>query len=85
MVIDLHLSKDIIDSPYFDPRNALSIQLDILEKELDNAIVSNTTELTIIHGVGEGVLKKEVQKILKSNKHIREFTNEYGKTKVIFK
>jgi hypothetical protein len=85
MVIDLHLTKEITDSPYYDPKNSLSIQLDILDKELDNAIVKSISELTVIHGVGEGILKKEVHKILKAHPYVREFTNDYGSTKVIFK
>ena len=44
MIIDLHLTKDIIESPYFDPKNSLYIQLDMFEKELDNAIVANVPE-----------------------------------------
>ena len=85
MTVDLHLTKDIIESKYFDPRNALSIQISILEKELDNAIVSGVNEMIVIHGVGEGVLKKEVHKILKAHPHVTGFSNDYGSTKVIFK
>ena len=85
MTVDLHLSKEIIESKYFDPRNALSIQISILEKELDNAIVKGLNEMTIIHGVGEGILKKEVHKVLKAHSHVTEFSNDYGSTKVKFK
>ncbi len=85
MEIDLHLTKDIINSPYFDPKNALSIQISILEKELDNAILKNITEMTIIHGIGEGILKKEVIKVLKNYPLVSEIKEEYGKTKIIFK
>jgi len=85
MEIDLHLTKEILSSPYFDPKDALSIQIGILEKEIDKALVSNLTEVTIIHGVGEGVLKKEVHKVLKAHPSVSEYSNDYGKTKVIFK
>lgn len=30
-------------------------------------------ELAIIHGIGEGILKKEVHKVLKNNKKVVEF------------
>ncbi len=85
MEIDLHLTKEIISSPYFDPKDALNIQLGMLEKGIDNAILANSYEITIIHGVGEGVLKKEVQKILKKHPLIIEIKDDYGKTKAIFK
>ena len=85
MEIDLHLTKDIINSPHFDPKYALSIQIGMLEKGIDNAILSNSHDITIIHGVGEGILKKEVQKILKKHPLISDIKDEYGKTKAIFK
>ena len=91
MIIDLHLTKDIIESPYFDPKNSLYIQLDMFEKELDNAIVANVPELTVIHGIGEGVLKSEVHKILKKHPLVAGYINEYnilygmGSTKIVFK
>ena len=91
MIIDLHLTKEILESPYYDPRNSLSIQLDIFEKELDNAIVTNVHELVVIHGIGEGVLKKEVHKLLKKHPLVSGYSNEYnilygmGSTKITFK
>ena len=91
MLIDLHLKREILESPFFDPRNSLSIQLDIFEKELDNAIVVNAPELVVIHGVGGGVLKNEVHKILKKHPLVKLYSNEYnvlygmGSTKIIFK
>lgn len=85
MEIDLHLTKEIINSPHFDPKDALNIQIGILEKGIDNAILLNSHEITIIHGVGEGVLRKEVHKVLKSHPFISEIKDEYGKTKAIFK
>ncbi len=37
MVIDLHLPSRITKSPNFEPKQALQIQLDIFEAELDIA------------------------------------------------
>lgn len=85
MEIDLHLTKEIINSPHFDPKYALSIQIDILEKGIDNAILANAADITIIHGVGEGILRKEVHKILKGHPHVSEIVDDYGKTKAILK
>lgn len=85
MEIDLHLTKEILNSPYFDPKHALSLQIDILEKGIDNAIISNSHEITIIHGVGEGVLKKEVHNVLKKHPNISSIIDDYGKTKAILK
>lgn len=84
-VIDLHLvSNDIVDFP-------LQYQLDVFERELDKALVLGLTELYVIHGIGEGILKAEVHKICSEHPHILEYKNEYhplygmGSTKIIFK
>lgn len=78
MVIDLHLTDEIINSSHYEPQYSLSIQMDYLEKELDNALVQGCDSITIIHGIGEGILKKEVHKYLKSHPHVGEFKNEYN-------
>lgn len=83
-VIDLHLLSDNIEFP-------LVYQLDTFERELDRALVRGLDHLIVIHGIGEGVLKNEIHKILKSHPHILEYKNEYhplygmGSTKIIFK
>lgn len=81
-VIDLHTNSDLRDS--------LGIQLGIFEKELDRALVSGLDGLIVIHGIGEGVLKREVHRILGEHPHVSEYKNEYhpmygwGSTKIIF-
>lgn len=91
MVIDLHLPSRITKSPNFEPKQALQIQLDIFEAELDIALVNGETELTVIHGIGSGVLKKEVHKLAKKHPHVLTCVNEYnplygfGSTKITFK
>jgi hypothetical protein len=91
MVIDLHLPSRITESPNFEPKHALQIQLDIFEAELDIALVNGEIELTVIHGIGSGVLKKEVHKLAKKHPHVLTCVNEYnplygfGSTKITFK
>lgn len=91
MVVDLHLPSRITESPNFDPKHALQIQLDMFESELDTALVNGETELVVIHGIGSGVLKKEIHKIAKKHPHVGVCINEYnplygfGSTKIIFK
>ena len=91
MVIDLHLPSRITESPNFEPKQALQIQLDIFEAELDIALVNGETELVVIHGIGSGVLKKEVHKLAKKYPHVLTCVNEYnplygfGSTKITFK
>ena len=44
-----------------------------LEEFMDRAIMNNAFELRIIHGVGNGIMKKNVHKKLKEYKSIREY------------
>lgn len=85
MIIDLHIKEDS------DIRGALYTQLDFFEKELDRCLMLNIDNVYVIHGIGEGILKREVHNILKSHPHVSEYINEYhpsygwGSTKIIFK
>ncbi len=45
---------------------------EIIDKYLDNAIMSGRSEVTIIHGKGTGALRKGVQEYLKSHPHVLE-------------
>ncbi len=53
--------------------------LENVQNFIDQAIVNNLEEIKIIHGVGEGVLLKEIRAFLKSDKRIAEFRRgKYG-------
>lgn len=45
----------------------------LVEEFLEYNYKLGELELAIIHGVGEGILKKEVHKVLKNNKLVVEF------------
>lgn len=40
---------------------------------IDSAIVNGLDEVTIIHGVGEGILLKTIREYLKNNKNVKEY------------
>lgn len=40
---------------------------------IDNCILTNINKITIIHGKGSGILRREIHKYLKSNKHIKTY------------
>ena len=83
-VIDLHIISNGVEFP-------LQYQLDRFEFELDNALFRGLSEFRVIHGIGEGILKKEINKILKSHPHILSYNNDFhplygmGSTKIVFK
>jgi len=48
-------------------------QLNQFEKILDNAILNDLKQITLIHGKGAGVLRKELHKRLRKNKAIKNY------------
>ncbi len=53
--------------------------LENVENFIDQAVVNNLEEIKIIHGVGQGVLLKEIRNYLKGNRNVLEFRKgKYG-------
>ncbi len=66
-VIDLHIETLQNDWELLDKSQILGIQMAYFIKMLDTAIVQKFEKITFIHGVGNGVLKNEIQKRLAKN------------------
>ena len=50
-----------------------------VEKYLDDACMAGHEEVTIIHGIGTGILKREITQLLKSNPHVSKMREgKYG-------
>lgn len=88
-IIDLH--KEALQISSVNSDEILAQQLGHFLKELDKAIVADVMELTVIHGVGNGVLKENIHKYLSRNEHVewyKEANKEkfgFGATKIRFK
>jgi hypothetical protein len=89
--VDLHIEKLIPDSSTMSAAEMLRFQLDTFEKQLDLAIAHGKSDITFIHGLGNGILKQEIHKRLGKNKHIAFFSDArkekfgYGATLVSLK
>ncbi len=89
--IDLHI--EVLTDQYEQMSNAEKIQLQLktFEQQLNYAIASGMDEITFIHGVGNGVLRKEIHKILSQNNNLKFFQDTqksnfgYGATLVKIK
>lgn len=89
--VDLHIEKLVPDHVKMSNTAILNIQLETFEKALDAAIASGMSEITFIHGVGNGVLRNEIHKRLAKNPYIGFYQDAqkekfgYGATLVKFK
>jgi len=71
--IDLHIEKLVNDPDQMSNSEKLRIQLNEFEKKMDQAIVSGMDQITFIHGVGNGVLRKEIHRKLSQLENIKYF------------
>ena len=73
--VDLHI-EELVKRPFeLAKSQMLKVQLDHFEKALNQALLENYQSMVIIHGVGEGVLRKEVRKKLAANPHVKAVSN----------
>jgi hypothetical protein len=89
--IDLHIEQLTKDHSTMSNTQMLQLQLQVFEESLDRAVASGMDEITFIHGLGNGVLKKEIHKRLGQKPHIKYFEDTmkdkfgYGATTVKIK
>lgn len=89
--VDLHLDKLVDDPKRVAAVDILPLQLETFEKVLDRAIASGLDEITFIHGVGNGTLRKEIHRRLSNINTIAWFKDAqkekwgYGATQVRLK
>lgn len=72
-VFDLHIEKLVKDSSGMTKAGILGIQLEAFRQALDRAIIAGMDQIIFIHGVGNGALKKAIQKEASQMKNIRYY------------
>ncbi len=89
--VDLHIHELIDNSTGLRNKEILDIQMEKVEREMHSAIQSRAKRIVFIHGVGQGVLKQEVGKLLKAKFSKYNFQDAsfkeygYGATMVIIR
>ena len=89
-VIDLHIEKLTDNWKRMSNYEILSLQLKAFEKYYHLAIAHHQHSLTVIHGVGEGVLRDEIHDMLRLKREVKSFVNQYhpnfgyGATEIFF-
>jgi Smr domain len=89
-VVDLHIEKLTDDWKRLSNYEILSLQLKAFEKYYHLSVAHHQHSLTVIHGVGEGVLRDEIHDMLRLKKEVKSFVNQYhpnfgyGATEIFF-
>jgi DNA-nicking Smr family endonuclease len=71
--VDLHIDKLVEDYSTMSNSAMLKLQLERFQDALERAMAANMHEIIFIHGTGNGILRKEIQKILSRTPGIRFF------------
>jgi hypothetical protein len=77
--VDLHLHNLVDDESKLNNSEKLKIQLDYFVRCLEGAIKENFKKVVFIHGVGAGVLKYEINNILKQYENLEYFDASIAK------
>ncbi|WP_439127441.1 Smr/MutS family protein [Polaribacter sp.] len=62
--VDLHINQLVKSVKGLDNYDMLNLQLDTAKRKVEYAIQKRISKIVFIHGVGEGVLKTELQNLL---------------------
>lgn len=77
MEIDLHIHELINSYRHLSNYEILQIQLNYFKRKLEEAQRARIKRMVVIHGVGEGVLKHEIIKVLADMTHIEFYEASY--------
>ncbi len=89
--IDLHIEKLREDYQFLNSSEILKTQLERFQKTLDAAIVHQLPSVVFIHGVGNGILRHEIHKVVSKHAQVKTFMDAwkekfgYGATEVFLK
>ena len=81
--VDLHIEFLNSNYHYLDNFEIVQMQLNECHKKIQKAINSNISKLIIVHGIGTGVLKSEVHKLLRIYKLRFYLSKDAGATEVM--
>ncbi len=79
MVVDLHIHQLVPKSKGLSNYEMLNIQMDTAKRQLEFAISKRIQRLVFIHGVGEGVLRSELEFFLNRYENIQFYDADFQK------
>lgn len=77
--VDLHIHKLVSSSARMDNFQILNLQLDTARRQLEFAISKRIQRVVFIHGVGEGVLKAELETLFSRYENIKFYDADFQK------
>ncbi|GAA3590354.1 DNA mismatch repair protein MutS [Flavivirga amylovorans] len=79
MEIDLHINQLVRSPKGMSKHDILTLQLDTAKRQLEFAIKKRIQKIVFIHGVGEGVLKVELEYLFGRYNNIKFYEANYQK------
>jgi dsDNA-specific endonuclease/ATPase MutS2 len=79
MEVDLHIDKLLPTTRGMQKHDILTYQLDTVKRQLAFAMSKRIQRVVFIHGVGEGVLKLELEYLLKQYDNLKFYDANYQK------
>ncbi len=79
MEVDLHIHQLAPKSKFLSNYDILTIQLDTVKRQLEFAFSKKIQRIVFIHGVGEGILRAELEFLLKRYDTIKFYDADFQK------
>ena len=77
LVIDLHIEKLVDSTRGLSNFDMLNLQLETIKQQLYFAMQKRIQKVVFIHGVGEGVLKMELETLLRRYDNLKYYDADY--------
>jgi dsDNA-specific endonuclease/ATPase MutS2 len=79
MEVDLHIHQLVPTTKGMDNYDMLTLQLDTAKRQLDFAVQKRIQRVVFIHGIGEGVLRSELEYLFKRYENIKFYDADFQK------
>lgn len=79
MEVDLHINQLVPKTRGLDNYEMLTIQLDEAKRQLEFAMSKRIQKVVFIHGVGEGVLRTELEYLFNRYENVKFYDADYQK------
>lgn len=79
LVIDLHIEKLVKSTKGLNPFDMLTKQLDTAKYHLELAMRKRLQKVVFIHGIGDGVLRADLESLFRRYEDIRFYDADYRK------